>query len=398
MRRWLAMMLVLAAPLAMADQRVVVARDIASLQQSLVAHPDQVDTLQTLAAALLAEVRVAPRAEVLARANVLIDRLLVLHAPRADALDAWRLLIAHRFDEALAAARRARHGGSDALLAISSEADALTELGRYDEAELAVQTLLDEHYGIAALARASHLRRLFGDLPGAIELAQQAVTLSSAARDRAWLQLDLASLQLAAGAPRTALTLATAAVGDLPAAALVVQARAQRALGNSRAALALYRVAAARDLRVETLVETLSLARTLGEQALVARTQALLAGMARLDAANGGGDRRSFIEFHLLIGELTSAESLARAEWQQRPDVYSAAQLAWVLWRAGQRDEARVYATRAIAAHTADPLLEWRAGTVLAASGDARGATLVAAALKRQPWLAEDARLFAARP
>ena len=398
MLRWLAILLLLTAPLARADHRVSAACDIACLEHRLVTHPDDVDTMQQLAAALLAEVRIAPHADMLARADSLVDRLLAVQAPRAAALEAWRLLIAHRFEEALIAARRARQAGGDAVLAISSEADALTELGRYDEAEAAVQTLLDQHYGIAALTRASHLRRLFGDLAGAIELAQHALAVSVAGRDRAWLQLDLAALHLAAGAPTVALALATAALADLPAAALVVQARAQRALGNSRAALALYRAAAARDLRAETLVEILSLARALDEQALVTRTQALLAGMARLAGADGGGDRRSFIEFHLQADELASAEILARAEWRQRPDVYSAAQLAWVLWRAGKRDEAQRYASRASAHHSAEPLLEWRAGTVLAAAGDARGATLVAAALQRQPWLAQDAGLLAARP
>ncbi|CAN0307514.1 unnamed protein product, partial [Phaeothamnion confervicola] len=362
MLRWLAIVLVVSTPLVMADQRVSVSRDIASLEHRLATHPQEVETMQQLAAALLAEVRIAPRAEMLARAEGLIARLLLVDAPRATALHAWHLLIAHRFDEALVAARHARHSGGDDLLALSSEADALTELGRYDEAEGVVQTLLDQHYGVAALARASHLRRLFGDLPGAIELAQRAVSLSTAGRDRAWLQLDLASLQLTAGAAATALALATDALSDLPAAALAVQARAQRALGNADAALALYRVATTRDLRAETLVETLSLALAGKDQALVLRTQALLAGMARLDAASGGSDRRSFVEFHLLTAELASAASLARAEWLQRPDVYSAAQLAWVLWREGKRDEAQRYATRAIAYHTAEPLLQWRCG------------------------------------
>ncbi len=353
--------------------------------------------MQDLAAALLAEVRIAPRSDVLARAETLIDRLLALHAPRADALDAWRLLIAHRFDEALAAARRAQTAGTDPLLATISEADALTELGRYDEAEVAVQSLLDHHYGIASLARASHLRRLFGDLPGAIELTEKAIGLSVATVDRAWLALDLADLQLSAGAPALALALATSAVADLPAAALAMQGRAQRALGNAPAALALYRAAAARTLRVDTEVEILRLAQALGEQALVASATSLLDGMARLDAQNGGGDRRSFVEFHLIENQLPAAEALARAEWRQRPDVYSAAQLAWVLFRAGKHDEARAYAARAIAEHSVDPPLQWRAGTVLAAMGDARGVALIDAALKPQPWLATDATVLAAR-
>jgi tetratricopeptide (TPR) repeat protein len=393
----LGVLLALCAHRVVALERPSAVGDIAQLEQRLAAHPDQIEPMQDLAAALLAEVRIAPRSEVLSRAEALIDHLLAVHAPRADALDAWRLLIAHRFDQALLAARRAGANGADPLLALISEADALTELGRYDEAEVVVQRLLDQHYGIAALARASHLRRLFGDLPGAIELAEQALRASAAPVDRAWLALDLAELQLCAGAAPRALALATAAVADLSTPALVMQARAQRALGNPRAALALYRVAAMRVPRAETEVEILKLAHGLGDEALVVRTTRLLDGMARLDAQNGGGDGRSFIEFALLENRLAVAEDLARREWRQRPDVYSAAQLAWVLFRAGKRDEAVAYATRAIGVHTVDPLLEWRAGTVLAACGKAPGVALVKAALRRQAWLASDPLVLATR-
>lgn len=373
-------------------------QDVARLERRLGAAPDDVATMQDLSAALLASVRIAPRSSDLARAESLIDRLLVLHAPRADALDAWRLLILHRFDEALRAARRAREAGTDVVLARSSEADALTELGRYDEAEQVVQDLLDQHYGIAALARASHLRRLFGDLPGAMELAVRAIDSSEAGVDRAWLLLDLADLQLAAGAAPRALELALAAVADLPTPALMMQARAQRALGNTQAALALYRVAAMHSPRAEIEVEILRLARLLDDRPLVAQTTALLDGMLRLDALNGGGERRSYVEFDVLANQLEGAETLARDEWRQRPDVYSAAQLAWVLYRRGKLVEAQAYASRALVEHTSDPALEWRAGTVLAANGDSRGQRLVAGALSRQAWLAHDAALSVAGP
>ncbi len=397
--RWLVCALALWLPCASSQARSAPPpTDIPALEQALAARPGNVEVMQALAAALLAQVRIEPRAEQLARAEALIEQLLAAHAPRADALDAWRLLILHRFEQALQAARRARASNADALLAALSEADALTELGRYREAEQAVQALLDEHYGSAALSRASHLRRLFGDLPGALELAQAALHQSASAVDRAWLTLDIAALELLAGRPRVALALATAAVTDMPAAALVMQARAQQALEAPRAALTLYRVAAARSARVETEVELLRLAHPLGETQLAATTTRLLRGMESLAPADGGGDRRAWVEFHLMNDELPAALRLARVEWAQRPDVHSAAQLAWVLWRAAQHDEARDFAVRAIAEHSIEPLLQWRAGTVLTACGDGRGAAQVAAALRIQPWLADTAELIARQP
>lgn len=397
--RWLVCLLALWLPCVPSQARSAApATDIPALEQALAARPGNVEVMQALAAALLAQVRIEPRAEQLARAEVLLEQLLAVHAPRAEALDAWRLLILHRFEQALQAARRARTSNADALLAALSEADALTELGRYREAEQAVQALLDEHYGAAALSRASHLRRLFGDLPGALELAQAALRHGASAIDRAWLSLDIAELELLAGRPRVTLALATTAVTDMPAAALVMQARAQQALGAPRAALALYRVAAARSVRVETEVELLRLALELGETQLATATKRLLRGMHSLAPADGGGDRRAWVEFHLLNDELPAALTLARLEWQQRPDVHGAAQLAWVLWRAGQRDAACDFAARAIAEHSIDAVLQWRAGTVLTACGERRGADQVAAALRIQPWLADRAGLIAHQP
>ena len=382
---------------AAANAKTPMARQRLSLA-SAQAVPDRTLAMQDEAATLLAQVRIAPRAADLGRAENLVDRLLAMGAPRAEALNAWRLLIGHRFDEALGAARRARSAANDPLLAAVSEADALAELGRYAEAETTVQYLLDHHYGIAALARASHLRMLFGDLPGAMELAAVAIASSPAGVDRAWLQLDLAELQLVAGTPAATLSLALAAVGDLPAPALSMQARAHAALGNAPAALALYRVAATINLRAETLLEVMRLARALGDHGLARRTAAMLDGMARLDAAGTGSDRRCFAEFYLERGDVITAEALARAEWRQRPDIYGAAQLAWVLYRADKVREAQVYGAYAIRLGTPDPQLQWRAGMVLAANGEARGNTLMAAAVARDARLSAGAPSVARRP
>ena len=381
-----------------AEGRETPREDVARLEQRYTAAPDNNAVTKALAGALLAEVRLAPRAETLARAVMLIEQLQARHAAGADALDAWRLLIEHRFAAALVAARRARHADADDLLGLCSEADALTELGRYDEAEDVVQRLLDDHYGIAALSRASHLRFLFGDLSGARTLTEKALALNASATDHAWLLLDLAQLELAGGAASRSLALAQLAVGSLPEASLAAQARALEALGDPRAALALFGVLASRAPRAEMLVEQLRLARALHDSAQAARSARLLTAMAQLDALQGQADNRSHVEFAVLEHRLADATALARDEWRRRPDVVSAAQLAWVLHLDGKTTEASVYARRALAEHTVDPLLMLRAGTVLSAAGDQQARALVSQALRLQPWLAAQSSVLAAQP
>ena len=59
----------------------------------------------------------------------------------------------------------------DDVLVYGFLVDGYTELGRYADAEKAAQWMLDIRPGnVPALTRASHLRELFGDHEGAVEL------------------------------------------------------------------------------------------------------------------------------------------------------------------------------------------------------------------------------------
>lgn len=339
------------------------------------------------AEARLSAVRQGAGAAELARASALIDAGLAAHEAHAFALDAWRKLIEHRFAAALTSARRAQAAGDASSVALACEADALTELGRYDDAERVVQRLLDLHYGIVALTRAAHLRMLFGDLDGARALTLDALARAADGADRAWLTLDLAALELMAGRAATSLDLAQAAVARAPTQALAAQARAWRALGTAPIALALWRAVAARETSVEAWVEIHALASETGDARLATRAAAFIDGLARLDGAQGGRDRRGVLRFRAARGEWQAAHALAHADLAERPDVYADAQLAWTAAAVGEPATARDYAERALRLGTADPLLRWQAGSALLKVGDARGAPLVAAARTALPWL-----------
>ena len=77
--------------------------------------------------------------------------------------------------------------------------DALTELGRYDEALAAVQRMLDLRTGVDSLARASYQTELRGDVDRARELLQQAADAGRAPADLAFAEHYLGELAWNAG-------------------------------------------------------------------------------------------------------------------------------------------------------------------------------------------------------
>ncbi|MGH9901864.1 MAG: tetratricopeptide repeat protein, partial [Pyrinomonadaceae bacterium] len=87
---------------------------------------------------------------------------------QATRLQAYLLLAYHRFGEALEMARRAVAQQPKDYEAHGALVDALVELGMYEEARRAVQSMIDLRPYTASFARASYLRSLYGDTEGAI--------------------------------------------------------------------------------------------------------------------------------------------------------------------------------------------------------------------------------------
>src|ERR1700754_764878 len=94
-------------------------------------------------------------------------------------LRAKLLLTFHRFAEALEVARRAQslnprdHDNYGAIV------DALVELGDYDGAVAAAQSMVDLRPDTASYSRVSYLRELHGDSKGAVEAMRMAVEAAS---------------------------------------------------------------------------------------------------------------------------------------------------------------------------------------------------------------------------
>src|SRR5262249_35708683 len=128
--------------------------------------------------------------------------------PGLDDTDLGRGLLAlsrHEFAVALDLGSRVRTDNPDSPDALAEMVDAQVELGRYDDASITLQDLLDRHPGLPAYARLSYVRELHGDTVGALRAMREADTAANGvAYDRATIAAFLGDLELGRGHLRAA--------------------------------------------------------------------------------------------------------------------------------------------------------------------------------------------------
>lgn len=289
-------------------------------------------------------------------------------------------LARHEFAAALEWGETARAQSPLSHVVYGILGDALTELGRYDEAIDAFQQMVDLRPDLSSLSRVSYARELHGDLPGAIDAMHRALAAGNPGSEAtSWARVHLGHLlflsgDLDAADAEYAMTLAylpdyvhglagrgrvAAARGDLEQA-LDFYERAQRVLPLPEYAIALgdiYRVA--------------------GQQIAAARQDELVRVIARLQRAAGVD-----VDLEMAVFEadraaqardaqaLAAALETARAQHARRPDnVHAQDALAWTLHLAGRSEEALPYARATLRLDSEDPLMLYHAGAIAAAVG-----------------------------
>lgn len=351
------------------------ADEVAALEAAAQRRPGDVAALQSLAAAYVRRGAATADPAMYALAAATLDRAEQAGSEHPETLvvRGELALSLHDFAAAERIGERLR-----TLLPFSAEAlgvlvDAQVELGRYDEAAGTLQTMLDLDPGLAALARASYLRELHGDLRGALQAMQQAETAGAASpalgASTAVLTGDLhlkrGELDLAAGAYRRA----DASVPGLPGARLGL-ARVAAAQGDAPLAIGI----------LETLTERVpdpSAVVLLGElydwqsrRRDAAETYELARALSRLQADSGQVLDLELALFEADHGDPQAAVAFAQRAHDARPgNVFASDALAWALLRAGRPEAAVAHARDALRLGTADGLLQLRAAIVLEAAG-----------------------------
>ena len=169
--------------------------------------------------------------------------------------------------------------------------DALIELGEYDDAADAYQKMVSLHPDLASYNRAAWFHFLAGDMPGAIDIMQRAITAGSASPENtAWCIVELGDLLMKSGRSAEAEKVYAAAVKNFPRLSYGLRRFGQsagRARRDVKAAIASYERAQASTPLPDYAAALYDLYHASGDEKNAEKERDLLDFYDHLSLANG---------------------------------------------------------------------------------------------------------------
>ncbi|MDQ3127580.1 MAG: tetratricopeptide repeat protein [Chloroflexota bacterium] len=383
--------------------------EIDRLRAAVLADPTDADSQRDLGFALTQRVRETADPSLYTPAMTALEAALKLQPDDALALVgvAGIQLGRHEFSDALATATRAINLSPTLVAARTAQVDALVELGRYDEADVAAGEMLGLRVDLSTLARASYLAELRGNLEaalGAMRLAAGSPGL--APENTAYVSALLGNLLVFDGDPVGAARAYEAALALVPdhAPSLAGQARLAIGAGQLDEAIALFERAAAIVPLPEYVVALGDAQAAAGRPAAAARSFALARAEIELFKAAGVVVDVDLALLEADHGEPAAALRYAEAAYAATPTIRTADAVAWALHRLGRDQEAMAYVKESLRLGSIDPLLRYHAGAIAVTLGDDVAARRdLESALKTDPGfsatgVAEIRRLLDALP
>jgi tetratricopeptide (TPR) repeat protein len=277
-------------------------------------------------------------------------------------------LTRHDFSGALRWAEQAQAINPYRAGIVGIKVDAFVELGRYEEAVAATQTMVDLRPDLSSYSRVSYLRELYGDTPGAIDAMQAAVDAGVPGTESwLWVQTQLGHLYFNSGDWRRAEGSYQEALRFRPdyVYALAGLGRVRAAQGQMDEAIELLtRVTNVMPLP-EFVITLGDLYQASGQAERAAQQYQLVGAIEKLYEANGVDvdlEMALFSADHDQNLEATLAR--ARKAWAARPSIHGADTLAWALYKVGAYDEAKSYSDQALKLGTKDALKLFHAGMI----------------------------------
>lgn len=329
-----------------------------------------------LAAAYMQKARESEDYAVNAKAAEALESSLRIAPDNYDGLKlrAKLLLTYHRFEEALAIARRVEgmnprdHDNYGALT------DAFVELGDYPAAVESAQKMVDLRPETSSYARISYLRWLHGDNKGSIE-AMKLATQSASPQDPervAWCHVQLGEALLNSNQSAEAEREFDRALFFFPdyGAALSAKARARIASGDFEGAVEIYRREYERGPSADTALALGDLSTKLGRLDEASKHYAAFESLERENAVAENDMHHLVVYWTDHDKNLDEALALAKKERERRKDIFTCDNLAWALFKKGQLVEAKAMIGEALRLGTRDARLLYHAGMINVALGD----------------------------
>jgi len=294
---------------------------------------------------------------------------------KAIELQAVLLLTYHQFSEALTVARQAQLLRPQDPEVYGAMTDALVELGDYEGAVAAVQTMLELRPNSTAYARLSYLRALHGDTEGAIAAMRRAAKVANP-WDRegvAWYRLQLGNELMNAGLLAEGEREVDIALHTFPNyhLALAAKARARVAAGDLESAVDFYQQAQERVPLPDTAIALGDLYTHLGYLEQAKRQYDLVEFIERAGTAISQTYSREIALFWADRNlKLDQALAIAQRERLTRSDIYTFDVLAWCLFKQGALPEAKTAVDQALRLGTRDARIYYHAGMIERGLGD----------------------------
>ncbi len=341
---------VMSARLSPADQSIAFARR--EIQQS----PSNSNFYNELAIALVHKARETSDKTFYDQAEAAVQKSLVLSAENFEARKAQVAILLERREaaKALVEAQKLNHEIPDDVIVYGYIADADTELGNYDEAEKAVQWMLDlRPHNIPGLIRGARLRKVFGDLDGAIEYLNDAYqqTLPDQVEDLAFILTEMAGLDLAMGKVELAEQVADKALKSFPDYYLALESLARVRTAQSRYSEAA-ELLRKRNERFPQPASVYAQAEALERAGRTVEAKSLYADFeqkARPEISQAENANRELVFFYLHRHDPAEANRIARLEVERRHDAATLDAYAFALYANGDYAGARQQVEKALA-------------------------------------------------
>jgi tetratricopeptide (TPR) repeat protein len=363
---------------------------IAAAQRRLQRLPNDWTTWAELGLAYVQRARTTGDPADYPRAEEALDRSLAIRrADNAIALTGQGALAAarHDFPAALRHGRAALAVDPYRAAALGVVADALTELGRYDEAFATVQRMVDLRPDAASYARASYTWELRGDVGRATEAMRRALDAAPNPADSAFARLQLGQLAFGTGDLDTAATHFTEGLRLLPQhpPLRVGLARVSAARGDTAGAVAEFRAVLTAALEPAYVAELGDLLTASGQPEAGAQEYARAREAWAAEARNGHPPEPDPVLFAADHRDPAALDA-ARRLYARQPGIAAADAMGWALHAAGRPAEALLHADEALKLGTRSALMHFHRGMILADLGKPEAArTELEMALRLNP-------------
>ena len=368
---------------------------IADFEKLLKESPNDAKVQAGLAMAFIQKLRETTDFAYLNRAAAMVDRMLTSDPKSYEGIRLNAEIATHRHNFAKAAEL------ADALIqrnpsdtgAMGMLGDSLMEMGNYQAAGGAYQSMLALAPNLASYNRVAYFHFVGGDTQKALSWMSLAVEAGSPiAENLAWCLVEFGDMLFKTGRREDAHIAYARALEALPG-----YHRANAAQGREFAASGEFEKAEASFLAAQAVIplpeyaESLEVIETkLGKTAEAEQQRKLIDVIDTLGRANGEKGNRTLAVVYADQGRnLDRAQELVRAELETRKDVYTYDALSWVLYRSGLMTEAEEASKQALSLNTPEPMFYYHAGIIaLAAGRDEAGKDLLKRALALNPAFA----------